>query len=179
MHRVKWFHVLLDNSPNLTSVICLHIVCSIWPIDRIPSGVITLGPGINCNDGVLHIPQISKAGVLPSESLTVWIWYESFVCSIWPIDRTISGSTTLEPGSNGNVKVLDISQISKTRASLSVCLMSYPGNLLAVGGRSYPSAEMLLVYSTAFANWTGQILFWKLLSMFNNCKGKDSFIVNS
>ena len=31
LHKVKWFQVLLYNSHNLTSVICLHTVCSIWP----------------------------------------------------------------------------------------------------------------------------------------------------
>ena len=42
-----------------------HIVFSIWPIFRIISGVTTpgrSGPGSNANEGVLHIPQISKAG---------------------------------------------------------------------------------------------------------------------
>ena len=33
-HTVKWFQVLLYNGHNFISVICLHTVCSIWPIDR-------------------------------------------------------------------------------------------------------------------------------------------------
>ena len=33
-HTVKLFQVLLYNSHSLTSVIYLHTVCSIWPIDR-------------------------------------------------------------------------------------------------------------------------------------------------
>ena len=45
MHTVKWFEVLLYNSHNLTSVICLHTVCSIWPIDRTLSGATTPGQG--------------------------------------------------------------------------------------------------------------------------------------
>ena len=48
--------------------------------------------------------------------------------SIGPIDRTISGATTLSqsgPGSNGNEGVLH----SKTGASLSDSLVSYPGHL--------------------------------------------------
>ena len=52
------FQVLLYNSHNLTSVICLHTVCSIWPIERTLSGATTLGqngPGSNGNEGVLHI----------------------------------------------------------------------------------------------------------------------------
>ena len=32
---VKWFQVFLYNSYNLSSIICLHTVCSIWTIDRI------------------------------------------------------------------------------------------------------------------------------------------------
>ena len=42
---VKWFQVLLYNSHHLTSVICLHTVCSIWPIDRTLSGTTTPGQG--------------------------------------------------------------------------------------------------------------------------------------
>ena len=64
LHTVKWFQVWLYNSHNLTSVICLHTVCSIWFIDRTLSGTNTQGqsrPGSNDNEGVLHIPQSSKA----------------------------------------------------------------------------------------------------------------------
>ena len=56
---------------------------------------------------------------------------------IGPIDRTLSGATTLgqsEPGSNGNEGVLCIPQISSfTGTSPSVCLISYPGHLLGGG----------------------------------------------
>ena len=61
---VKWFHVLLYNSHNLISVICLRIVCSIWPIDRTLSGASTSsqnGPRGNGNEDVLHIPQIATS----------------------------------------------------------------------------------------------------------------------
>ena len=44
---------------------------SIWPIDRILSGVTThgqSGPGSDGNEGVLHIPQSSSiAGTSPSD----------------------------------------------------------------------------------------------------------------
>ena len=57
--------------------------------------------------------------------------------SVWPIDRTLSGATTQGqsgPGSNGNESVLRISESSSiSGASLSDCLMSYPGHSL-VGG---------------------------------------------
>ena len=55
-HTVKWFRGLLYNNRNLTSVICLHNVCSIWPIDKSLSGATTPGQsglGNNGNEGVL------------------------------------------------------------------------------------------------------------------------------
>ena len=59
------------------------------------------------------------------------------VCSIWPIERTQSSATTLglsEPGSNGNKAVQHIPQISKSGASPTDCLLSYPGDSLAGEG---------------------------------------------
>ena len=80
--------------------------------------------------------------------------------SIGPIDRTLSGATTMgqsRPGSDGNEGVLSILQSSSiTGASLSDCLMSYPGHLL--GMRSYPSEVVQLVCSTAPADWAIKIL---------------------
>ena len=58
----KWFKVLLYDTHDLTSIICLHIVCSIWPIDWTLSDATTSGesePGSNGNEGVHRIPQIS------------------------------------------------------------------------------------------------------------------------
>ena len=75
--------------------------------------------------------------------------------SIWPIDRTLSDTTTLGQsglGSNGNGRVLHIPQ-SITGASPSDCLVSSPGHLLGEVGESYPSAEMQLVYFAALADW--------------------------
>ena len=76
--------------------------------------------------------------------------------SKWLIDRTLSGATTL--GENGlwsdsNEGVLRISQsFSITGASASACLVFYSVNSLG-GCGSYPSAEMLSVYSTSPAHW--------------------------
>ena len=54
--------------------------------------------------------------------------------SIWPIDRNLSGGTTLGqsgPGSDDNEGVLHIPQSSNiTTASPSDCLMSYTGHSL-------------------------------------------------
>ena len=58
--------------------------------------------------------------------------------SIWPIDRILSGATTLGqsgPGSDGTEEVLHIPQSSGiTRTSPSDCLMLYPGHPLEWGG---------------------------------------------
>ena len=72
LHRVKWFQVLLYNSHNLSSVICLHTVCSIWPTDRTLSNATTPGQSVlesNGNVEALHIPQSSKVGASPSDGL--------------------------------------------------------------------------------------------------------------
>ena len=57
--------------------------------------------------------------------------------SIWPIDRTLSGATTVdqsEPGSDSNEGVLCFTQcFSITGPSPSDCLVSYSGHSLMVG----------------------------------------------
>ena len=56
--------------------------------------------------------------------------------SIQSRDRTLSGAITQGqsgPGSNGKERVLHIPQSSRTEASLSDCLVSYPAHLLEVG----------------------------------------------
>ena len=72
--------------------------------------------------------------------------------SIWPIDRILSGATTLGqsgPGSIGNEGVLRILQsFSITGTSPLDCLVSWTGH----SGESYASAEIQLVYSTAPAD---------------------------
>ena len=59
------------------------------------------------------------------------------------------------PGSNDNEEVLRILQSSSiTGTSPSDCLVSYPGHSFGV---SYPSSEVLSVYSTAPADWITKI----------------------
>ena len=71
--------------------------------------------------------------------------------SIWSIDRSLPGATISGqggPGSDVNDGVICILQSSSIiGTSPSDCLVSYPGHSL--GGRSYPSAEVQSVYSTA------------------------------
>ena len=79
--------------------------------------------------------------------------------SIWPFEKTLSGTTTLGqsgPESNGNEMIHLIPQKSKTEASSSVRLTSYPGHLL---GEFYPSAEMQLLYSTVPADEASMCMF--------------------
>ena len=81
LHTVKWFQVLLYNSHNLTSVICLHIVYSIWSINRTLSDATTpgqSGPGSNGYEGVLHILEISN--LLPSDVLMSYPGHSLYVC---------------------------------------------------------------------------------------------------
>ena len=89
--------------------------------------------------------------VLPQ---TIQFSISTQLSSIWPIDRTLSGATTLGqsgPGGEGNEEVLRIPQSSSiTGATPSDCLVSYPGDTL---GGFYISAEMQSVYSTAPADW--------------------------
>ena len=98
------------------------------------------------------------------------------VCSIWPIDWTFLGATTLGqsgPTSNGNEGVLHILQSTKVGALPSDCLMSYPG-LLLLG--SYLSAEMQSIYFTAPVDWANKkvmVLFEylsviQLISLYSN-----------
>ena len=82
--------------------------------------------------------------------------------SIWAIDKTLSGATTVgqsRPGSDGNKVTLCILQNSSIiGTSLSDCLVSYPRHSL---GKSYLSVEMQSVYSTAPADWALRILLTK------------------
>ena len=75
--------------------------------------------------------------------------------SIWPIGIALSNATTpgqSGPGSNGNEWMLRIPQSSSiTGASLSDCLVSYPGNSLWRGSDS--SAEVQSMSSTAPSDW--------------------------
>ena len=75
--------------------------------------------------------------------------------SIWPIDRTLSGATTLSQSwtgiycIKGLLRILQNSCITET--TLSECLVLYLGHSLGWG--SYSSAEWQSEYSTAPADW--------------------------
>ena len=88
--------------------------------------------------------------------------------SIWPIDRTLSDTTTLGqsgPRSDGNEEALCIPQsLSITGTSPSDCLVSYLGHSLE---RPYPLAEKQSVYSTAPADWVTNHEWYKLIIIHN------------
>ena len=72
--------------------------------------------------------------------------------SIGPINKTLTGTTTLEQirhgSNNSNEGVFHILQSSRTGASPSNCLVSYPGHSDVCGGRSCLAVKMQSVYST-------------------------------
>ena len=68
--------------------------------------------------------------------------------TIWPIDRALSGATT--PGHSGpGIAMKENSTFFK---ALVYWKLVYSGHLFG-GGKSYPSAEKQLVYSTDTADW--------------------------
>ena len=72
-------------------------------------------------------------------------------CSIWLVDVTLSGATTLGQsgsGSDGNEQVLRIPQSSNITVSLSSdCLVSYQDTRWQ--GGAYPSVEVQLAHPRA------------------------------
>ena len=68
---------------------------------------------------------------------TIHLSISTQFCSIWPMEMTLSGATTLGqsgPGSDGNVEVFHIPQNSSiTGTTPSYYLVSYPGHSLVVG----------------------------------------------
>ena len=80
--------------------------------------------------------------------------------SIWTINRTLLGVTTLGlggPGSNGNEEVLCILQsLSITGTSPSDCLVSYPGHSFGWGLTPLQRCSQCILQSQP----TGQIFTW-------------------
>ncbi len=78
-------------------------------------------------------------------------------------------------GSNGNEGVLHIPQSSTiNEASLSDCLVLYPGNSL---GESYPSVELQSVYSAAPVEWATKMFKSINLLTFTHLKKKEYSLV--
>ena len=85
--------------------------------------------------------------------------------SIWPLDRTLSGATTLGqsgPESDGNEGVHLIPQSSKTEATSSGRLMSYP--------RHFCGGEVLPLHRDAFIvfyspSWLGLYMCVRRIDM--------------
>ena len=84
--------------------------------------------------------------------------------SIWPIDKTLSGATTLgesRPGSNSNEGIFCIPQSCKARASPSDCLMLY---IWGQGVLPFCIDAVGIFYSPS---QLGYSLFWHPLSLGN------------
>ena len=77
LHTVKCFQVLLYNSHNLTSVICLHTVCFIRPLDRTLSGATT-----QCRSGNL-LSFLLRCGTRPYERGTQWDSMQEWTLEQW------------------------------------------------------------------------------------------------
>ena len=90
-------------------------------------------------DWLVHC--VDKSGWYPTQIIQFSI--NTQFSSICPIDKTLSGATTLgqsEPRKDGNEGVLHIPQISSINGVTQAdCLLSYPGHSL---GLAYPCAEM-------------------------------------
>ena len=84
--KVKGFQVLQYNSPNLTSVICLHIVCSIWLIDRTLIRVIQLQ--IRVDLGAMAMKASFVLPKFPRLELRHQIVYSHVQDSCWVSDLT-------------------------------------------------------------------------------------------
>ena len=114
----KWFQVLLCITNN--SIYCQSFIYS-WMSKQ------------------FSLAEVCKINVKTILFQTIQFSISIQFSSIWPIDRTLSGSATpgqREPKSDGNKGVLCIPQsYSITGTSPSDCLVSYPGHSL---GDSYP-----------------------------------------
>ena len=82
---------------------------------------------------------------------SIYMYISAWICRWQYNNKTLTGTTTLgqsEPGSNGNEGVLHITQISRTRASPSDYLVSYPWHLFGVGVLSIcrGGSQFILLY---------------------------------
>ena len=69
-------------------------------------------------------------------------------CSLWPIDKTLTGTSTpgqSRPGCNGIDELLTISQSSKTEGSPSDGLVSYPRHSFEEGLMPFQRGTWYLV----------------------------------
>ena len=186
LHIVKWFYILLYISHfNISHLFAYCSIRPIDRTLTGATAPDQSRPENNSNEKVLHIPQNSSiTEATPSDCLVSYLGYfgvcgggflplqKCSLCilqpqptgpcvqsnsSIWPIDRTLSGTTTPGQGgpkSNGNERIRHISQISKALPSNG--LISHAGHLcvcVCVCVCLPPSTAVQLVYSTAQDNW--------------------------
>ena len=102
-NKYKTFHMNQTNE----NYKCLNRY--IWPIDRTLSGTAIFAqrePESNGNKGLLHTLHRFRTGASPSNAVYC---HTQDTSSIWPIDRTLTGTTTLDQSgteSNGNTLLI-------------------------------------------------------------------------
>ena len=76
---------MLYNSHNLTLIICLQSICSVWPKDWTLPTPSHSGTGSNGNEWVRYIPQISRAEGSLSVGLVPYLGHS--LGGVWPRSR--------------------------------------------------------------------------------------------
>ena len=151
MHQLLDIKFCSERNPKNTSyenLICLFVfysistfVCHLMPNPFLCKWTVLFQTIQFCISTV----SMSKIGQFQTIQFSISMHFSS----IWPIDKTLSGTTTRGhsgPKSDGNEGVLHIPQRSSiTGTSLSDCLVLYSGHSLA---GSYSSAAVQSVYST-------------------------------
>ena len=154
MARETWVQSQVESYQRLKKLY-LILPCLTLSIIRYRSRVKWNNPGKGVAPS-LHLCVVAiKKGAFGLSSTNVANF--TYFSSIWPIHWTLSGATTPSqswPGSNGNERVLCISQ----SWSLTIRLFIVISKTL-VGG-CYPFAEMHTVYSIAPTDWTKDIYIW-------------------
>ena len=123
-HTVKVFQLLLFNinsSIQHYSFVCMHLICFKYCY-------VSLKIHLNTSDLFTH-NRIIKLLFITMQLSGSHLFAQSLTLRFDPL----TGATTpcqCGPGSNGNEEVLHVSQISKTEASPSDCLVLYPGHSL-------------------------------------------------
>ena len=155
LHTVKWFPVLLLNT---NSFICTQLI------------------GFNyCY--VIQIILFNSYLIAQLNSFKYRKWLNS---SIWPIDETLMVNITPSQSgleSNRNEGVLYIPQSSRTRASLSDSLVSYPRHSLRGGGFPLCRDAVGVFYIPMQQDCKHFIDFTKSKNCFIICR-VDDYVVN-
>ena len=128
---------------------CCFVECCFQDLFKTARSILVWFPSCFFSMYFVHIPVVhSYSGM---DTLVICLHtVKSLNSSVDGILTDTNTPSQSRPGSNSNEAVLYILQCSKTGASTSDGLVSYPGHTLC---GSYPSAEMQSEYSTAPGDW--------------------------